>query len=295
VIVPTHHRPAQLLRCLGALARQDYPRDDYEVVVVDDAGAGDDDVAAAIDQFRRSNDVTVTLVSQRSSGGPAVARNAGAAAARGRHLAFTDDDCEPRADWLSRLACHLREHPSAAVGGLIINSLPSVPYSTASQLLIDYLYDYYHVELSGARFFTSNNLAMAVDGFRSIGGFDESFPLAAAEDREFCERWQRAGRRLVYAEDAVVYHGHRLDLRQFIRQHFNYGRGADYLHRSRARHTGAPVRPNLEPVSFYVNLLRFPLRSGISWRALPLVGLMSLSQIAYASGYFAERFKRAVS
>ena len=283
------------MRCLAALARQDHPHDDYEVIIVDDAGVGDDGMTAALDEFRRLNNLAVRLVSQRTSGGPAVARNAGAAAARGRHLAFTDDDCEPRADWLSRLACHLRENPSAAVGGLTINSLPAVPYSTASQLLIDYLYDYYHVELNGARFFTSNNLALAVDDFRAVGGFDESFPLAAAEDREFCERWQRSGRRLLYAEDVVVYHGHRLDFRQFTRQHFNYGRGADYLHRSRARHTGAPTRPKLEPLSFYSNLVRFPLRSGVSWRTLSLVGLMALTQLAYACGYFAERLKRARS
>ena len=98
-----------------------------------------------------------------------------------------------------------------------------------------------------------------------------------------------------HAADAIVHHRHQLNLPQFVRQHFNYGRGADFLHRSRARYTGAPIRPKLEPLSFYVDLLRFPLRNGVSMRSLPLMCLMAISQIAYGFGYFRERLSRGRS
>jgi GT2 family glycosyltransferase len=291
VIVPTHQRPAQLLRCLAALAAQDYPRDDFEIIVVEDGDyAGTKSAVAGMAADRQ---LSIEFVAQSPRAGPASARNAGVAVARGTYVAFTDDDCEPAADWLSRLVSHLSANPSCAVGGLVVNLLSDVPYSTASQLLIDYLYEYYRVETTGARFFTSNNLALSVDDFRTIGGFDHSFPLAAAEDREFCERWQRLGRRLVFAEDAVVRHAHRLTFRAFLRQHFNYGRGADFLHRSRARHDGAASRPKLEPLSFYVNLICYPCRRRPIAQGLPLTGLMGLSQAAYAAGYLRERMARA--
>jgi len=291
VVVPTHRRPGQLRRCLTALAGQDYPTESFEIVVVED---GDSQATKhAVADFIESRHLHVQFLSQTPRAGPASARNAGVAAAGGTYVAFTDDDCEPTPQWLSRLAAHLTASPSCAVGGLTINQFPDVPYSTASQLLIDYLYEYYRVETTGARFFTSNNLALAAGDFRSLGGFDESFPLAAAEDREFCERWQRSGRRLIYADDAVVRHAHRLTLGGFVRQHFNYGRGADFLHRSRARHEGAASRPKLEPLSFYVNLIRFPLLRGSVWSGLPLMALMGLSQAAYGAGYLRERLARS--
>jgi hypothetical protein len=117
--------------------------------------------------------------------------------------------------------------------------------------------------------------------------------MAAGEDREFCERWQRSGRPLRYAEDVVVYHAHRLDLRGFVRQHFTYGRGADFLHVSRARRDGVIRHPKLEPPRFYVNLVLFPFRRPLRWKALPLASLLFLSQVAYGAGYCVQRLKRA--
>jgi GT2 family glycosyltransferase len=289
VVVPTYHRPAQLSRCLHALACSEYPPAAFEVIVVDDGAAPE--TGEIVETF--SDQLAVILLTQPNDG-PASARNAGAARARGLYLAFTDDDCVPAPDWLRALERCLRTHPAAVVGGLTVNAIPVVPYSTASQLLVDYLYQYYKVELTGARFFTSNNLALSAQGFRDIGGFDESFPLAAAEDREFCERWQRNGRQLQYAEDAVVFHSHNLGFRSFLTQHFNYGRGADFLHRCRARHAGAGRRPKLEPLSFYFDLVRYPFTRRLGASAFPLVGLMALSQAAYGAGYFFERLRRAI-
>jgi GT2 family glycosyltransferase len=286
VVVPTHGRPAALARCLRSLADLDCPRSNYEVIVVDDgrmlSPRQQDDLRS------QASDVSISIVSQSRSG-PATARNAGARLARGWYLAFTDDDCTPARHWLTRLERHLVAHAGALVGGATKNALPAVPFSTASQLLIDYLYDYYHVEMTGARFFTTNNMAMEAEAFRALGGFDGSFPLAAGEDREFCERWQRSGRPLVYAPDAEVSHAHQLDLPGFLRQHFNYGRGADFLHRSRARAVDQMRRPRLEPLGFYVNLVRYPLGRARLRQAVPLAALMCLSQAAYGFGYVLQR------
>src|SRR5581483_8385630 len=96
--------------------------------------------------------------------------------------------------------------------------------------------------------------------FRALGGFDASFPMAAAEDRELCERWQSRGGCLVYADEAVVYHAHRLTLARYARQHFGYGRGAVHLHR--ARHKQGESQPRLEPMRFYRDLVHYPIARG---------------------------------
>jgi GT2 family glycosyltransferase len=289
VIVPTHRRPTQLAECVRALAALDYPRDAFEVIVVHDG-----EPAQAIETVPNNcglSGLSLRFVNQ-PSGGPAMARNTGASCATGTYLVFTDDDCAPAPDWLTRLERHFDTSPESAIGGLTVNALGAIVYSAASQLLIDYLYDYFHVAQTGARFFTTNNLAVAARGFRELKGFDGSFPFAGGEDREFCERWQRSGRQILYADDVRVYHSHRLDLPGFVRQHFNYGRGADFLHVSRARHTGDSLLPKLEPATFYINLVRFPFTRGLRWKAIPLAALMCLSQVAYGTGYFSERLRR---
>src|SRR3990172_7747823 len=94
--------------------------------------------------------IDATCVRQRNAG-PASARNTGAAQARGEFLAFTDDDCRPAPDWLRGLALRLTQSPDCVIGGRTTNALPDNPYSSASQLLIDYLYSYYNADPDRAR------------------------------------------------------------------------------------------------------------------------------------------------
>lgn len=292
--MPTFHRPIHLARCLDALLALDYPANGYEIVIVDDASS--DRAMRQVAQAGQGRGTAVRYVAH-ARGGPAKARNAGARAARGRYLAFTDDDCEPSPGWLRGLEPALQSQEAIIVGGLTRNALPERICSRASQLLIDYIYQYYDLRATGARFFTTNNLACSSAAFRKVGGFNESFPLAAGEDREFCERFQRQAGVTAFAPEAEVLHWHDLNLRRFTRQHFNYGRGADFLHRSRWADGGPaqhPRRPRLEPPSFYFNLVRYPLareRGVAAWR---LASLLSVSQAAYAAGYAYQRVRRAM-
>jgi cellulose synthase/poly-beta-1,6-N-acetylglucosamine synthase-like glycosyltransferase len=209
-------RPQQLAGCLRALSRLRYPRDRFEVIVVDDGRPTPP--SAVVESYWAQMDVR--LHSQRKSG-PATARNRGAARATGELLAFTDDDCAPAADWLDRLAETLAANPNCLVGGRVVNGLPWNLCSTASELLVSYLYDYFNADPMNARFFTSNNFASRTEPFREVGGFDTTYPLAAGEDREFCDRWAALGRRLVYDPGAVIVHYHPLTLRKFWRQHLH--------------------------------------------------------------------------
>ncbi|MCS6927691.1 MAG: glycosyltransferase [Candidatus Binatia bacterium] len=282
IIVPTYGRPKQLAICLQALARLAYPRDRFEVIVVDDGSQSPpEEVVSAF-----HGQLDVTLLDQPHAG-PAAARNTGAARAKGEFLAFTDDDCAPTPDWLSALAARFAAMPECMIGGRTLNALPENPYSAASQLLVDYLYAYYNANPERVGFFTSNNLALPRRLFWAIGGFDSTFPRAAAEDREFCDRWRYHGYRMIYAPEAVVYHAHALTFRTFWRQHVNYGRGACCFHRLRAQRGCDRIK--LEPLSFYVQLLRYPSARGQCLRRrLRLTALLGISQLANAVGFFWE-------
>jgi len=280
VIVPTHGRAASLRRCLDALARQTLPVSEWHAIVVDDGGQ--QDLAPIVAAVRGR--VRIDLIRQRRSG-PAAARNAGAAAARGRYLAFTDDDCTPVPGWLAALACASERAPRDMLGGPIVNAVRQNLYSDVSQTVVSYLYEYYNAG-GTVRFLTSNNIAVPAEGFRALGGFSRGFRLAAAEDRDFCERWLNAGYSMTLAPDAVVEHHHALGFRSFWRQHFHYGRGAHGFHRARAAQARVPM--SVEPLGFYVGLLRYPFRQRRGLPSASRTVLMAVTQVANAAGYFFE-------
>ncbi|MGD1904966.1 MAG: glycosyltransferase family 2 protein [Leptolyngbyaceae cyanobacterium] len=285
IIIPTYCRPERLGLCLGAIAQLDYPRDRFEVVVVDDGS--NPPMESMMTPWLEV--LPLRLIRQENAG-PASARNTGARQARGEFLIFTDDDCTPAVDWLSQLEHCAAQSPNHLIGGRTLNALPKNPYSTASQLLIDYLYDYYNADSGEATFFASNNFALPADQFDQLGGFDVTFPLAAGEDREFCDRWLHQGLPMTYAPEMQINHTHSLSLSKFWRQHFNYGRGAFHFHQIRSQRQSAPMQ--VEPLSFYWNLLIYPPTKGEGWRTPLLSGLFFLSQVANVAGFFWEKYRQ---
>ena len=276
VVVPTYDRPARLARCLEALAAQRPPPGGFEVVVVDDgspapaSGAG---VEGRLD----------LRVLRQANAGPAVARNAGAAATRGALLAFTDDDCFPEPGWLCALARAADADPAALLIGRTVNALPRNPFAEASQLLISYLYEYYGPESGRVILVASNNMALSAAAFREMGGFDETFGLAAGEDRDLSARWHEDGRPARFVADATVRHAHEMGAGGFWRQHLHYGRGAVHFHTLRAGRGIEQAGP--EPLRFYTDLLAFPLRRSRRPRAWLHAGLLGVAQVANALGY----------
>jgi len=288
--------------CLEAITRLNCSHDELEVIVVDDDAFNEkadsasglsgghccETVERVVSHYRSRLDIV--LVRQRNAG-PAAARNAGAARARGLFLAFTDDDCLAHPEWLRILADRLKEAPDCAVGGFTINALSENPYAVVSQRLIDYLYASYNVDAEQARFLTSNNFAVRREHFLALGGFDSSFSRAGGEDREFCHRWLCRGHRLRYCQEACVYHFPTPTLRAFCRQQFNYGRGSYRYHlklsEKSKKHRGR------ESWIFYVDLLMSSLRSPCKSprTAIALAMLIFLSQGANVCGRLLARMR----
>jgi GT2 family glycosyltransferase len=283
IIIPTYNRPEKLGTCLESIACLEYPRDRFEVIVVDDGS--EPPLSYVVAPFHTR--LNLTLLTQ-SNTGPATARNQGAAKAKGKYLVFTDDDCTPLPNWLTVLESEFNTRPDCVIGGRTLNALGDNLYSTASQILIDYLYAYYNADAKQARFFASNNFALPADYFRKIGSFDTSFPLAAAEDRELCDRLLQYGYQMIYAPQAQIYHAHKLRFCSFWRQHFNYGRGAFHFHQLRSRRNLTSIK--VEPLSFYGHLLIYPFLQRSRQLAPLLSVLFVLSQIANAAGFYWERY-----
>jgi glycosyltransferase involved in cell wall biosynthesis len=265
IVIPTRNRPASLARCLDALERQTFAGP-LEILVVDDGSQDLELVANAVGRSPRAK-----LLANHGRG-PAAARNRGADEAQGRVVLFVDDDCEPSAEWAQRLVEAL-DAGADAVAGKTVNARPEDRIAEASQTIANYLHAW-STQTDGREIFAaSNNLACTSEVMGQIP-FDERFPNAGGEDRDWCSRLAEAGFQLIGERSAVVVHRQHLTLHGFLRQQLNYGRGA-YLFRLRR---GSPWR--LAPVGFYGGLLRTAFERG------PVVGgLVCLAQAAAAGGY----------
>lgn len=272
VVIATFSRPTQLQSSLRAISHLNYPRSQFEVIVVDDGSPVPLD--AAVSPFAAL--FPIRLIRQENAGcGPA--RNTGARHARGRYVAFTDDDCAHAPDWLTRLEDYFEKYPDAMVGGLPVNTLRSNPFSIATQLMVDYLLLSANAEPTSGSYL--NNMAMPCAEFVTLGGFDIAFSMSA-EDRDLCDRWVQRGKRIVFAPEILIDHAHDLNWRSYWKQHVGYGRGA--FHRRRKGVAG------LQPLGYYVQLLCFPFTRDPWGSAIRSSSLLGIAQVATIVGLLRE-------
>jgi glycosyltransferase involved in cell wall biosynthesis len=100
VVVPVFNSAPYLERTIAALEHQDYPRDGYELIFVDN---GSDD--GGLELIERQAGIRILRAPSRGS---YAARNHGVRASRGEVLAFTDADCFPAAGWLRAIESALQ-------------------------------------------------------------------------------------------------------------------------------------------------------------------------------------------
>jgi glycosyltransferase involved in cell wall biosynthesis len=101
VIVPTHNRPEFLKRALASLEAQTFA--DFEVIVINDAG---EPIESVLAPFRST--LNITYVRHGVNRDRAAARNTGLCIARGKYIAYLDDDDRFRPDHLATLVDALK-------------------------------------------------------------------------------------------------------------------------------------------------------------------------------------------
>ncbi len=190
VVIPTRDRESRLAFALEALAAQTLDPDRFEVVVV--RREEDGPLAPAPPGLR------VRFLSHPGSTGAAEQRNVGWKAADAPLVAFTDDDCRPRRDWLERLVA-----TAGAGDGEAVIQGRTEPDPDELHLLYGLARS---LEVTRPGWFETCNIAYPRPLLDRLGGFDERFPGVWGEDTDLGLRALAAGARLEFAEDAVVLH-----------------------------------------------------------------------------------------
>jgi len=190
VIVPARDAAATIGRTLRGLESQE-GAPEFEVVVVDDGSA---------DSTRELAQASAAVAEVVDGGGegPAHARNAGAARARGDVLAFLDSDCEPSPGWLAAGLAALRD--ADLVQGAV-RPRPEAELGPFDRTL-------WVTRAWGL--FESANLFVRRDLFERLGGFESWLRprrgIELGEDVWLGWRARRAGARLGFADAALAWH-----------------------------------------------------------------------------------------
>jgi glucosyl-dolichyl phosphate glucuronosyltransferase len=254
VVISTYNRADLLASCLDALAAQalsEVVR--WEVVVVDNNCT--DATPAVVERARVAFPVPVRYVLERRQG-VAFGRNAGVEQARGRLIAFTDDDVRPAPDWLASVLAAFVELEADALGGRVMPQWAAPVPEWVHEWLEQRQYRHTHIgilvhperaHLTGATVYPpiwTANAAVKRDVFVSLGGFDTRMgrvkdKLFGGEDTDFIRRVVDRDLRVFYDPRLVVWHrisAERMTRRHFRRLRFEDAEGeARHLDRSSGR------------------------------------------------------------
>jgi len=227
VVIATRNRPTSLARCLDALLTGDVLP--TEVIVVDQSD--DDETQAVVEQHIGSGQRIVYLHQQRR--GLSASRNAGIAKGSCPLVAITDDDCVPDPGWIASIerAFSLSCAPDA-VTGRVLPLGPDVPglYAVSSRRNV------VRAEFSGKiepwLVGTGGNFAVTRQWLDRIGPYDEHLgvgsPGGGGEDMDFFYRLTRAGGRILYEPESIIYHERQSKARR-IASRSSYGRGIGFF------------------------------------------------------------------
>jgi glycosyltransferase involved in cell wall biosynthesis len=249
VIIPIYGDAACLHDCLNHLARQTYPRERFETLVIDNGCPGIEGPLA--------RHPSVQCLREARPGSYA-ARNAGLRVARGEIIAFTDADCLPDPEWIERGVESLSRREST---GISAGSIQVTPGRSKVASPAAYFYDatFGHrttvEQMSGGYGVTANLVARRVV-IDAVGPFNADF--LSGGDVEWGRRAAAMGYRTEYVETVRVRHTARTSIRTVLGRQLRLA-GGNQMNRERrapTRGRARMLRMILEIVDTEISYLR---------------------------------------
>lgn len=246
VIIPVFNDSERLQICLQALEQQTYPKELYEVVVIDNNSH--EDIKNVASQFAQ------VVLTRENRPGSYVARNTGLTITKGDVIAFTDADCIPHSDWLMKGVAVLLSRSNV---GLVAGRIDLFAKDPNNPNPIE-LYESIALSFPQDKFLKDDNFGVTANLFTfkkvldDVGLFDET--IKSGGDRQWGHRVFAKGYRQVYADDACVDHPARDSWEDLRKRSIRITGGRyDLMQKS--------IGSNLEALKDLVMFLKPPFRS----------------------------------
>jgi glycosyltransferase involved in cell wall biosynthesis len=222
IIVPSYNRQDEISELLKSFTALEFNASRVELIIADDGS--EDGTDELIKNFRDKLSFPLRFYTQQNQG-PGAARNMGMKHAKGDFYIFIDSDCTVPADWLSNIDQALQQNQAEAFGGRdsfqadFPDLLKAINYSMTSFVTTGGLRGRKGKKL--AKFYPrSFNMGLSKKLFEQIGGFGS---LRHGQDIEYSHRMIKSGAKIIYINNAIVYHKRRTSIKKFFRQVFNWG------------------------------------------------------------------------
>jgi glycosyltransferase involved in cell wall biosynthesis len=177
VVIAAFNEEERIRRCLQAVGNQTFPRDKYEILVIDNNST--DNTSELAKEFGAN------VIFYDKKQGAVVAKQFGVENARGEIVAITDADSFPHKDWLENIDKIMQDKNIKCTGGTV--------FSTEGELakLAFILYDFFARlnQMFGISLIWGPNMAIRKSAFMEVGGFDTK--LRTSDDWEFVLRIQK--------------------------------------------------------------------------------------------------------
>jgi glycosyltransferase involved in cell wall biosynthesis len=210
VAIPTYNRAELLRQTLAGIARQDYPPDQFEVLVIDNNSR--DHTAEVVASFARAHPAPRHLL--ETAQGLDYARNRAIAEAAGQIIVFADDDILVAPDWIAQITAPFARADAAtvgAVGGEVIPIFPDglPPWVAGWHGPLGFRSD--TGPIPSAQSPMGANLAFPKEIFAALGQFHTALDRAAGNyfsggDSEMIRRVRAGGYAVWFAPKAAVRH-----------------------------------------------------------------------------------------
>ncbi|AFZ47447.1 glycosyl transferase family 2 [Cyanobacterium stanieri PCC 7202] len=244
VIIPIYNGEKDLKDLIECLSKQSYDFDKVEFILVDNNS--NDNTEKTIKNISKNlNNINLKYLQENNIQSSYAARNLGIKNAQGEIMAFTDVDCRPQADWLEKLIQPFSDPQTMIVAGEIKgiegdNLLEK--YATKREILSQK----YTLANEFFPYGQTANLAVRKQALKVVGLFRPY--LTTGGDADICWRiLKEVEAEIKFAPDALVFHRHRDNLKDFTNQWRRYGQSAKYLHQLH----GSKLMPEY-PVSKYI-------------------------------------------
>ena len=214
VVICTYNRSNFLQKAISSLQNQDFPLDQYEIVIVDNNSS--DNTKEVVNDFIKDSPVKISYIPEKRQG-LSFARNTGVDNSSGEIVAFMDDDAEAERQWLASLAELFNNPKVAAAGGPVKPIWHGTKPAWLSEKWIPYLSIREYKELSGRKTFTDGtypigtNMSFRKNVLIEVGQFPvilgrRGEDLTSNEEIAVCQKIKARGWKLGFSPEAIVHH-----------------------------------------------------------------------------------------
>lgn len=242
VVIPTHDRAQQVVNLVQSILASEYPADQFEVIVVDNAPSGPDTAQSIAQAFGGNPQVRYTC---ERRAGSSRARNRGVELARGEIVAFADDDVRVDRHWLAEIT---RGFETSEDVGCVTSLIVPMELETPAQQWFEQFGGFCKSGMTRRLFNLTNHrdasplypfnvgiygagasMAFRRSALLRLHGFDPSLGPATltrgGEDIDAMLRLILGGQTLLYAPAAIAHHCARRERQQLYQQIQGYGSG----------------------------------------------------------------------